>query len=69
MLNEVRIGEVYYHYKNRKPYKVVDLNVMIQKNGKWYPAVIYEPLDSEKRPVKIKYVREMKEFMKKFSEK
>jgi len=73
MLNKIKLGKVYYHYKNHKPYKVVDLNIMIQKDNKWHPAIMYELLGSKNNnqeyPAKVKYVREIKEFMEKFSEK
>jgi len=58
-MNNIKLNGLYKHYKNGNLYTVVDF-CKIQVNDVWIDAVIYTDSRS-------KYVRDVKEFMGKFS--
>jgi hypothetical protein len=60
-INKPKIGEIFKHYKNKKEYIVVD-NCKMQINDKWEYAILYKENNENKQL----YVRERKEFIKKF---
>ena len=65
----LKVGSIFYHYKNTKPYIVLGF-CKIQENNNWIEAVLYTDLETYKQaknPYKIdKFVRSLKEFKSKF---
>lgn len=52
--------KLYRHYKNNKPYEIVD-RCLIQENNEWIEAVIYKSYNGHGL-----FVRPVTEFFKKF---
>ena len=67
--DNLKVGSIFYHYKNTKPYIVLGF-CKIQENNNWLEAVLYTDLEiykQAKNPYKIdKFVRSLKEFKSKF---
>jgi hypothetical protein len=62
-----KVGKTYYHYKNRKPYRVIGA-CKIQENDAWIDAVLYEDVTEVSQGVRQEYVRSELEFLTKFLE-
>lgn len=58
---EILKGEIYYHYKNKKAYTVVDF-CSVKINDIWCKAVIYKTNNSDRL-----FARELVSFALKFS--
>lgn len=67
--DNLKVGSIFYHYKNTKPYIVLGF-CKIQENNNWIEAVLYTDLETYKQAknsYKIdKFVRSLKEFKLKF---
>ena len=67
--DNLKVGSIFYHCKNTKPYIVLGF-CKIQENNNWIEAVLYTDLETYKQaknPYKIdKFVRSLKEFKSKF---
>lgn len=61
-------GSIFYHYKNLKPYEVME-SCKIQENGEWVEAVIYMEYNIFPLVDSGKFVRTKKEFLEKFERK
>lgn len=61
-MNTPEIGKIYYHYKNKKPYTVID-TCWMHYDGIWHEAVLY--VDDKH----IKYARSLHNFCESFTEK
>jgi len=63
IMKNIAKNKIYYHYRNKKPYVVIDFG-KIQVNDEWSEAVIYKEYKKEE-----KYIRTLSEFSEKFIEK
>ena len=64
-----KTGEIFYHYKNLKPYVILG-SCKIQEHGVWVEALLYTDLEMYKQAenkYKVeKFVRTFQEFKSKF---